>query len=83
LMEMIPQEVTLNEGELVLTSGLGGDYPPDIMVGQISSVRRSSTSLFQDASVQSAVDFKGLKAVLVIVNFAPMDIQMLIPTPRP
>jgi rod shape-determining protein MreC len=79
-LEMVPQDVTLLPGELVLTSGLGGGYPPDFLVGQAISVRSTESDLFQSASVQSVVEFNALQAVLVITNFRPVDISPLIPT---
>lgn len=80
-LNLIPQEVTIQSGELVLTSGLGGNYPPNILIGQVSSVRRLPFEIFQSASVQPIVDFSKLQIVLVITNFRPADITPLIPTP--
>ncbi|OGO61912.1 MAG: rod shape-determining protein MreC [Chloroflexi bacterium RBG_19FT_COMBO_47_9] len=80
LLEMIPQEVLVQPGELVVTSGLGGNYPPNLVIGQVSTIRRRDYDLFQNASVQSAVSFTQLEIVLVIVNFLPVDITPLIPT---
>lgn len=80
-LEMVPQDVNLQPGELVLTSGLGGNFPQDIMVGQVVSVRKRPNELFQTAAVQTAADFTNLRAVLVIINFKPVDIQPLLPTP--
>lgn len=78
-LEMIPQNITIKPGDLVLTSGLGGMYPADIVVGQIVSVRKRETDLFQTASVQPAANLAGLRAVLVIKNFRPVDITPLLP----
>lgn len=77
---LIPQDAAVQPGDLVLTSGLGGNYPANILIGQISSVRRQATALFQEASVQSVVDFNRLEIVLVIVNFRPIDIAPLLPS---
>ena len=77
---LVSQDTPLLPGEIVLTSGLGGGYPADLLVGQVISVRSSGTNLFQSASVQSVVDFGSLQAVLVITNFRPVDITPLIPT---
>lgn len=84
-LDMIPQEAQLHSGELILTSGLGGTYPSNILVGQVSSVRKLETALFQTASVQPVVDFSSLRAVLVVTNFKPVDLAPLIqqPTPSP
>jgi len=78
-MEMIPQEVKLKAGDLVLTSGLGGTYPADILIGQVVSIQSREGELFQSASIQPAVDFSRLRAVLVISNFKPVDIEPLTP----
>jgi rod shape-determining protein MreC len=78
-LEMIPQEITVKVGDLVLTSGLGGSYPADIVVGQVASVRKRETDLFQTASIQPAANFSTLRAVLIITNFSPVDIKPLVP----
>ncbi len=82
-LEMVPQDVTLTVGDLVLTSGIGGTYPADILVGQVLSARKVLTDIFQTATVQSAVDFSNLQAVLVITNFRPVEIAPLVPTAIP
>jgi rod shape-determining protein MreC len=80
-LDLIPQTASVNVGDLVLTSGLGGNYPGNILIGQITSVSRRETDLFQQASVQPVVDFSKLDIVLLITNFRPVDIEPLIPTP--
>jgi rod shape-determining protein MreC len=78
---MIPQSAPVEIGDLILTSGLGGNYPTNILVGQVTSVRRRETDLFQSASVQPVMDFNQLEIVLIITNFRPVDISPLVPTP--
>jgi rod shape-determining protein MreC len=80
-LDMIPQLAAVQVGDLVLTSGLGGNYPPNILIGQIVSLRRRETDLFQLAVVQPVVDFNQLEIVLIITNFRPVDTSPLIPTP--
>lgn len=82
-IEMIPQETNLQIGEVVLTSGLGGNYPADVLVGKVISVQSRPNELFQTASIQPAVDFSTLRAVLVITNFQPVDIGPLTPATVP
>jgi rod shape-determining protein MreC len=80
-IDLIPQDASVNTGDLVLTSGLGGNYPANILIGQVASVRQRPFELFQTASVQPVVDFSKLEIALVITNFRPVDISPLIPTP--
>jgi rod shape-determining protein MreC len=82
-LDMISQEVTVESGDVILTSGLGGGYPPDLIVGQVLNVRKRDFELFQQATVQPAVDFARLEIVLVITNFRPVDIGPLEPEINP
>ena len=81
MLDLIPQDVALEPGDLVLTSGLGGGYPPDLIVGQVVNIRTRDFDLFQQAAVQPVVDFNHLQIVLVIVNFKPVDFSTLKPLP--
>jgi rod shape-determining protein MreC len=80
-VEAIPQDANIQTGDLVLTSGLGGNFPPDMLIGQVSGVRQRPVELFQTATVEPVVDFSQLEIVLVIVNFRPVNIAPLIPAP--
>ena len=80
---MISHDVTIAPNDVVLTSGLGGDYPPNILVGQIISISNLDYELFQTASVRPVVDFSRLEFILVITNFQPVDLTPLLPTPNP
>jgi rod shape-determining protein MreC len=72
-MEKIPQTQLMEVGDLVLTSGLGGTFPPDIVIGQVTSVRKPPAELFQTAEVRPTVDYNNLDIVMVITNFRPVD----------
>jgi rod shape-determining protein MreC len=80
-LDLVPQDVKLEPGDLVLTSGLGGGYPPDLIIGQVLSVRKRDADLFQQAVIQPVVDFAKLKIVLIITDFRPVDITPLVPVP--
>jgi rod shape-determining protein MreC len=79
-LEMIPQGAGIQPGDLVLTSGLGGSYPANILVGQITGVRGRDTDLFKRATLQPIVNFSQIEIVLVITNFRPVDTSPLVPT---
>jgi rod shape-determining protein MreC len=81
ILDMIPQGANVQAGDLVLTSGLGGGYPANILIGQVASIRSRDQDIFQRASVQAVADFSQINIVLVIVNFKSIDITPLLPTP--
>ena len=72
-MQKIPQGDTVSVGDTVFTSGLGGNLPRQILIGQITGVERKDYELYQTARVQPTVDFDHLEMVLVIVGFEPIS----------
>jgi len=78
-LDMIPIDETIEPGDVILTSGLGGNYPPNIFIGQVLSTQRRNNALFQTSTVQPIVDFSSINAVLVITNFEAVDFSPLIP----
>ena len=82
-LEMLSQNTEITPGEILLTSGLGGNYPGDVIVGQVVEINTTENQLFQTALVQPVVDFSALRAVLVITNFNTININSLVPTAAP
>ncbi|MGD8462822.1 MAG: rod shape-determining protein MreC [Anaerolineae bacterium] len=73
LMHSILQGDTVSVGDTVFTSGLGGNFPRQIPIGQITEVDRKDFELYQSATVQPTVDFEHLEAVLIIAGFEPIE----------
>ena len=82
-LDLISQDAVINSGDLILTSGLGGGFPPDLIVGQVVNVRKLPAELFQQATVQPAVDFSRLQIVLIITNFRAINTAPLVPSTTP
>ncbi len=75
-MTMIPLEASVQVGDLVITSGLGGNFPPDIVIGVVTSIRQFEFELFQEAEVTSLNNFDTLEFVLIITSFEPVDLSV-------
>ncbi len=75
VMRDIPQGDTVSVGDTVFTSGLGGSFPRQILIGQITAVERNDYDLYQTAIVQPTVDFNHLEMVLIITDFEPIEEQ--------
>jgi len=71
-IKWIDQDIPIFENELVMTSGVGGNFPPDLIIGRVANVRQSASELFQEAEVRPAVDFERLEIVLIITDFQPV-----------
>ena len=75
IMDFIPQGVLFSVGEIVLTSGLGGNFPKGIPIGQVVKITRRDIDVFQKATVQPTVDFSSLELVMIVTNFDPLEIR--------
>ena len=73
MMHTIPQSDIVSVGDTVFTSGLGGNFPRQILIGQITEVERKDYELYQTATVQPTVDFDHLEVVLVVTGFEPIE----------
>lgn len=75
-MLYIPLDSQVVVGDLVVTSGLGGNFPADIVIGQVTSLRNLEFELSQEAEVISLVNFNALEFVLVLTGFEPADLSV-------
>jgi rod shape-determining protein MreC len=74
VMRYIPQGDTVTLGDVVLTSGLGGNFPKRLVIGQVASVSRKDVEMFQEAEIIPAVNLRDLEMVMVVLNFTPLDL---------
>ncbi len=75
VMDYIPQDADISVGDEVITSGLGGNFPKNLVIGQIIEVKQRDFEMFQQAVVRPTVNFDRLEFVLVITNFEPLPGQ--------
>jgi len=71
VMTNIPQGSKVQKSQDVLTSGLGGNFPKGIKIGQIATLDNSDVQLFEQALVAPYCDLAQLDAVEVITNNLP------------
>ena len=68
-MEFVSATADVKEGDLVLTSGIGGGYPPEELIGQVVGVDRAAQDLFQSVRIKPLADLSRLEGVLVQTSF--------------
>ena len=59
----------LNLGDMVVTSGLGGFYPPGINIGRVSRINYQEAELSMEIEIEPTIDFSRLEFVFVIGDF--------------
>ncbi|WP_370831696.1 rod shape-determining protein MreC [Clostridium sp.] len=67
ILSNIPIDSEIKEGDVILTSGLGGMYPQEIRIGEVVSVEVDSVGIMKKAIVKPYVDFNKLEGLFVVV----------------
>lgn len=70
-VEYLDREKEVAVGDLVVTSGLGGELPAGIPVGKVSAVTTKEYGRYQEIEVEPAVDYGRLRSVLVLLAPPP------------
>lgn len=63
----LPLDSKIKNGDIILTSGIGGIYPKGIKIGHVISVEEDKGKIMKTAIVQPYVDFDKLEEVFVVV----------------
>jgi len=67
-MNYIAKDAAVAVGDSVITSSVSSIYPSGILIGKVSAVMPDSQGFYNKASVKTAVDFRKLGEVIVIVS---------------
>ena len=69
LMDLIERESELNKDDLILTSGLDGVYPKDLIVGRVAEIASAGEGVFKQAFVRPS--YSGFLDTKVFVIVSP------------
>lgn len=68
-LDYLPADCQLLGGDLVVTSGLGGYYPAELVIGSVEEVQVDDSGSASYAIVEPKVDFDALTEVFIIKSF--------------
>ena len=68
-LDSLPVSSQLLEGDLIVTSGLGGYLPPDLVIGSVSSLQADDSDTAVYAVLTPAADLGSLTEVCIIKSF--------------
>ncbi|MBC7255639.1 MAG: rod shape-determining protein MreC [Chloroflexi bacterium] len=74
VMRYLAPDSPVMPGDVVLTSGLGGNFPKRLVIGKVVRVERHEVEMFQDALVEPAVNLRDLEMVMILLNFSPAEL---------
>ena len=64
----IDNDVVVNEGDTIYTSGLGGIYSPNITIGKVKQIVNTQNKTNRYVYIETAVNFENLNNISVIKN---------------
>ncbi|MBQ2667211.1 MAG: rod shape-determining protein MreC [Clostridia bacterium] len=83
-LDYLEQDTQVRPGAIVTTSGTGGMFPTDLLIGRVAYVERDAVDSGYHAVVVPYVDVKTVSDVFVITSFdGKGDLTMHLPTPTP
>lgn len=68
-VEGFPKNTPVVSGGVICTSGIGGIYPKDLIIGSVKEIRMNETQLAAFALVEPEVDYSLLTDVFIITDF--------------
>lgn len=72
VLEFVPVDAPISEGDLVLTSALGGRLPGGLVIGRITSVDAPGQQLFATVRVEALTDYARVERVLILTDPVPV-----------
>lgn len=66
-MEFIPQDESIEKGDVVATSGLELNMPKGLVIGRVADVQKEARDIFGRATISPMLAYNNLSIVMVIV----------------
>lgn len=63
----LPIDSKIQLGDTVTTSGLGGVYPKDLIIGKVIDIEEDKSKLLKSALIKPSVDFDRLEEIFVVI----------------
>ena len=67
-IKYIPRNTSVEEGDKVISSGIGGIFPQSLYIGDVVTVKEKSAQLFKEVTLKPRIDISKLEYVLVVKN---------------
>jgi rod shape-determining protein MreC len=68
VLKYISKTQDVKEGDIIVSSGIGGVFPKGMMIGQVNHVDRKEAGLFLRINVTPSIDFSKLEEVSVVTS---------------
>jgi len=69
IFDLIPQEKEIEEGNLLITTSLGGIYPEGLLIGLVKTIKKSDIEPWQQAEIQPFFDLSEAEILFIIIEW--------------
>ena len=69
IMSFLPKNTLVKEGDIVSTTGLGGVFPQDLIIGTVAKVDNDKTGNSKFATIKPTIDIPTVKMVFIITDY--------------
>jgi len=69
LIDFVPREENISEGDLVISDSLGGIFPKGLLIGKVKSVEKNDVDVSQKIEVAPAFDIRKINTLFVIIDY--------------
>lgn len=67
--ELVSKSAGLQDGDTLLTSALGGDFPKGLLVGQVQNIKSEDTKPFNSAEIKPLFDLNNTETLFMVTDF--------------
>jgi len=67
-MSYVDRQAEVTEGDIIVTSGMGGIFPKGLLVGEVATVTVPPYGLFQEIVIETRAKLSALEEVLIIIK---------------
>ncbi len=68
-LDLVSPDAKINQGDTLITSGLEGIFPKDLLVGKVINTNKNDLVPFQTASIQPFLNINAIDNVFVVTNY--------------
>jgi len=74
-IEFVAQGAAVKDGDVVITSAIGGLYPAGLVIGKVTEVGGTAQDLFKKVTLEPLASLSHLETVLVLTSFQPTNLE--------
>ncbi|MFH1656201.1 MAG: rod shape-determining protein MreC [Candidatus Nealsonbacteria bacterium] len=68
-LDLVPRDKDIKQGDVIFTSKLGGIFPENLLVGEITEIKKNDIESLQEAEIKPAIDIKEVNNLFIITQY--------------